>query len=445
MGPALKDAAARLAEEYDMLPRGSRVLCAVSGGADSMCLLHLLAHWEGVHVVAAHYNHRLRSFAADADESFVADTCRQWGVALIRGEGNVAERARKLGLSTEEAARQMRYEFLGRAANLGSCRRVAIAHNADDNAETILLNLVRGSGLTGLAGIPPVRGRIVRPLLTVTREEILEYLEAYRIPHREDATNGDVRYTRNRLRLQVMPVLRKMNPRAAERMFSAGRQVRAADRFLEEEALRRLESAREEGEGRLSLPLEELEKAPEPVRGRMILCLLDRLGAGRRDVTQAHVEAVLRLTRGERTQLPHRTAAWVENGRLTLERTEPPAPAAALTPGEEVDWGRYRLQLLAQAEGTGVPISIPEGAAVTVGPCPAGERLQLPGSKGRRTVKRLCADAGIDLAQRESLPGIFVDQRLAAVWPLGTDQAFLPEGAPRRFIQITHRDRGDRK
>ena len=174
-----------LTTEYDMLPRGGTVLCAVSGGADSMCLLHLLHTWAGeggFRVAAAHYNHNLRGAESDRDAAFVAEWCAGQDIPCVIGAGDVAHEARARGLGVEETARQMRYEFLRGAADAMGCGRIATAHSADDNLETLLLHLVRGAGLHGLAGIPPRRGVVVRPLLTTSRAEIVAYLEANGVP-----------------------------------------------------------------------------------------------------------------------------------------------------------------------------------------------------------------------------------------------------------------------
>ena len=163
-----------LTTEYDMLPRGGTVLGAVSGGPDSMCLLHLLHTWAGeggFRVAAAHYNHNLRGAESDRDAAFVAEWCAGQDIPCVIGAGDVAHEARARGLGVEETARQMRYEFLRGAADAMGCGRIATAHSADDNLETLLLHLVRGAGLHGLAGIPPRRGVVVRPLLTTSRAE----------------------------------------------------------------------------------------------------------------------------------------------------------------------------------------------------------------------------------------------------------------------------------
>lgn len=418
-----------------LIPPGSKVLCAVSGGADSMCLLHMLSQRKDIGLVAAHFNHQLRGREADRDEEFVREICSRWGIPLTVGQGDVGAFSRREGLSTEEAGRVLRYAFLEGAAQVEGCELIATAHNADDNAEAMLLSLIRGTGLSGLAGIPPRRGEIVRPLLELTRSDILAYLEEHRIPHREDSSNTDEYYARNRLRAQVMPVLRELNPRMAEHMLQTARRVREADGVLEAQAQSLAAQAAEE-EGRVSLPHKVLESAPPGLGPRIILRLLDMLKVGRKDFGAVHLESVLALKRGGQVHLPHNVTARYQGEDLILELRPGPPPEAALEPGKPFPFGPYTLTLLDAPQGDGLPLSVPRGSALTVGPCPLSGRLTLPGANGSRTVKRLCMDRRIPPEDRDALPAIFVDHRLAAVWPLGTDQAFLPEGASRRFVQI---------
>lgn len=202
------------------------------------------------------------------------------------------------GLSLEEAARRLRYDFLRQEAEkLGQHIKIYTAHHADDNAETILFNLIRGTGVAGLTGMAYQQNGICRPLLDVTREELAAYAAARHIPHVEDTTNADPgAAARNFLRLEVMPRLRQINPRAVEHINDAGRRLRVADQSLEEEAARRTAHV-EVQEGRVTLSRQALAEATDAVRPRMLLRLFDLLGVGRRDITAAHLKAILHLTR----------------------------------------------------------------------------------------------------------------------------------------------------
>ena len=194
--------------EQGLLERGSRVICAVSGGADSMALvwcLYLLREPLELTISAAHFNHGLRGGESDRDEEFVRRFCADYGIALTVGRGQIRAQGRGL----EDAARRARYAFL---ESLEPGARIATAHTADDNAETVLLHLLRGAGLRGLGGIAPSRGRVIRPMLSVTRREVEEFLARWSVPHVEDSTNGRPDFLRNRIRSEVVPVLRRENP-----------------------------------------------------------------------------------------------------------------------------------------------------------------------------------------------------------------------------------------
>lgn len=415
-----------------------------------MCLLHMLDAWcreRGGQLTAAHFNHRLRGAAADRDEAFVREICGQWDIPLAVGRKDVREHAKREGLSLEEAARSLRYAFLRRAAAEAGCRRIYTAHHAGDNAETVLLNLIRGTGLSGLTGMDWQRENLCRPLLGATREELEDYAARWSVPHIEDETNLDPdAAARNLLRLQVMPLLEELNPRAVEHICAAARRLREADRSLEADAAERTAHV-EVRDGRVTLSVDELAHATEAVRLRMLLRLFDLLGVGRKDIGAAHLNAILDLTRRTawgkegRLSLPHNVTARYCRRWLILETRPQCLTEVQLVPGRPLKWGDYTLTLLDRGEGEGVAFSWQgrpgESPVVTVGPCPPGERLTLPGSRGSRSVKRLCLDRGISLAERDRLPAVYVNGALAAVWRLGVDIAFAPGGGgPCRFIKI---------
>ncbi len=244
------------------------VLVAVSGGADSVALLHMLRE-EGRELAAAHYNHGLRP-EADADEAFVKTLCEDWGIPFTAGRGDVAAEAARRGAGVEETAREMRYAFLEPVRSERGLCRIATAHNADDNAETVLLNLVRGAGLSGLCGIPPQRGHIIRPILHLSRAEILAYLTEHNLPYREDASNADTVYRRNYLRHEIIPALKTLNPALTDAVTRLTGLLREDDEYLT--ALAR-EEFRQYGDG-ASFPAKRLNSLPKPVASRVCRMLV---------------------------------------------------------------------------------------------------------------------------------------------------------------------------
>jgi tRNA(Ile)-lysidine synthase len=221
-----------------LLDKGDRVVVAVSGGVDSVVLLRLLAAEQkrlDLTFVVAHYNHQLRGSAADEDAAFVRQLAVGMGLPVSEGSGNVQEEARRIGRGIEDAARTMRYAFLEGVRVASGCNRIATGHNADDNAETVLLNLLRGSGVKGLAGIPARRdgGMIIRPLLFATRDEIVAFANATGLQWREDSSNASDAYRRNILRHNVLPLVReRINPGIARTMLRTAEVFRELDDYL---------------------------------------------------------------------------------------------------------------------------------------------------------------------------------------------------------------------
>jgi tRNA(Ile)-lysidine synthase len=239
MGKALADKVVDACRR--LLPRGGRVLVAVSGGADSVALLRCLherAGELGISLAAAHLNHGLRGGASDGDAAFVGRLAARLGIPLVEEKADVRRRAKEQGASLEMAARDARYEFFARAARTVGARAVATAHTADDNVETVLLRLARGTGLAGLCGIPRVATqnglRIVRPMLEVTRGDVLRFLRARRATWREDASNDDMAFLRNRVRHEILPLLaRRLNPRIGEAILRMTDVLREEDEWMD--------------------------------------------------------------------------------------------------------------------------------------------------------------------------------------------------------------------
>ncbi|MDL2225716.1 tRNA lysidine(34) synthetase TilS [Eubacteriales bacterium OttesenSCG-928-M02] len=215
---------------------GEHVLCALSGGADSVALLHLLHGVKeemGFSLSAAHYHHGLRR-AADGDAAFVEELCKGLGVPLTIGYGKVAEE--KGNRTLEEAARAHRYGFLEETMAAVGADKIAVAHHQRDQAETVLMHLIRGTGTRGLRGMDRMRGDIIRPLLDVDKAEITAFLQEEGIGYREDETNADKGYTRNRIRLELLPLLQEYNPRIEEALCRTARAVAEDEAYLVEEA-----------------------------------------------------------------------------------------------------------------------------------------------------------------------------------------------------------------
>ncbi len=271
----VKEKALQVIRRERMLPPDCAVIVGLSGGADSVTLLHLFASLreEGVisHLQAVHINHSLRGEESRRDQQFVEALCRQWNIPLYTEQHDVASLAHDRGRGIEEVGRELRYEAFNTAAQRFPVYRIATAHTADDNAETLLLHICRGSGLHGAVGIPPVRGEIIRPLITCTREEIEAYCQQYDLSYVTDSTNADIAYARNRIRHTVMPQMRAINPKVTTAVTRFIEQVRQTDAFIEKWVKKAVDDAKMDEDAYSRHTLLALD---EPLRSRALCCIV---------------------------------------------------------------------------------------------------------------------------------------------------------------------------
>lgn len=285
---------------FRMPETGDKVIVAVSGGPDSVALLHALYSLReelGITLHVAHLNHSFRGEESDEDAEYVRALADGFGLAHTIEKIDVPQIAKTLRLSDEEAARAVRYDFLERVASDVGADRIAVGHTADDQVETVLLNFLRGSGIDGLSGMPPVRGKIIRPLIGVRRSEVEEYVHLHGLHPRIDASNLLATYTRNRVRLELLPLLRReYNPdvdSAILRLAELSREDSAYLSMESDQALRRITVGREDGS--LSLDANELLPYPLAVRRRVIRDAVRTVRGELTDIGFAHVEELLRL------------------------------------------------------------------------------------------------------------------------------------------------------
>ncbi len=222
-------------EKYSMLKLNSRILVGISGGPDSVSLLAALNHLKNeykIKLLVFHLNHKLRGKEADYDEEFVKRLCQNWQIPCRTKSVEVQKYARKKKLSLEQAAREIRYKMFEQERKRWKCDKIALGHNADDNAETILLNLARGTGLAGLSGIPPTRDRIIRPLIETKREAIKKYLADRHISYRTDLSNLETKIPRNFIRTKIIPSLKRLNPNLTETITKMSAILREEENYL---------------------------------------------------------------------------------------------------------------------------------------------------------------------------------------------------------------------
>ena len=384
--------------QYDMVQPGDHVICAVSGGADSVALLFALYLQKdklGIRLSAAHFNHHLRGEESDGDACFVREFCHRFDIPLYEGEGRIVPGVKGL----EAAAREARYAFLKSLPG-----KIATAHTADDNAETMLLHLVRGTGLKGLGGITPVGENLIRPMLLITRAEVEAFLKEYCLKHIEDSSNSSDQFLRNRLRHHVMPLLKAENPRLALSLSETALRLRQDDAFIESEA-RRQETTE----------VERLRTMPPGLRSRILENLLKQWGV--REPESRHIAMTQALVFSEnpsaRAQLPGHITLERCYGRLQkMQSGKAPEAGAVLIQGmtELPQWG-LRITCLPAENGLQ-----PVGNVVLRSRLP-GDEMRLPG--GTKRLKKLFIDKKIPAAQRPFVPVLADEAGVLAVYGLG--------------------------
>lgn len=296
-----------LAKRYDMLENGDSVLVALSGGADSVCLLHSLVKLEeslNIKVYAAHLNHMIRGSEADEDENFVRSFCKKQGVKLFVKKVNVPELASERGYTLEEGGREARYEFFSQLRDEKKIKKIATAHNKNDRAETVLMRILRGTGVDGISGIPKTRdGGIIRPLLDVSREEIEEYCLENELSYCTDSTNLDNEYTRNRIRNELIPYLKEnFNPKVVDSVVRFSELASEDAEFLNAYAKRlykRINNPMPKKKPCV-LHIESLELIESSIKSRLIrIAAADALKTENLKLEQKHIRDIIALCGSE--------------------------------------------------------------------------------------------------------------------------------------------------
>ena len=407
-------------KEQALLSPGDRVIAAVSGGADSVAMLfalYLLRDELGITLEAAHFNHHLRGAESDRDEAFVTDFCGRYCIPLHLGSGRIV--SGKKGL--EAAARDARYAFLRSLPG-----KVATAHTADDNAETVLMRLIRGTGLKGLGAIAPVSGNVIRPMLTVTRDDVEAFLEEYALPHVEDSSNAEDDFLRNRIRHGILPLMRAENPRIGENLSAMALLLRQDEACLQ-----------------AMIPEEQVPdvsrlKAMEPaLRRRALERFLKAQGV--REPEQIHIlqaeQLLYHWSPSAAMQFPGGVTIGRQYDRLVRLECAPELPETRLSvPGETCIGGKrfvseYTTDL---EERPGSVLVCPVGA-LTVRSRRSGDTMRLPG--GTRSLKKMYIDRKIPASQRAAVPVLADDRGVLAVFGIGTDIRFRPDSLP--AVRIT--------
>lgn len=304
-------------KKNNLIQKGDKVVMGISGGPDSMCMLHLFCRIQkewSLSLYAVHLNHQYRGTLADDDATYVEEKCKALGVPLYSFSSNVKEISEQLKTSFENAGRQERYRLFFKVLNEKNAQKIAVAQNKNDQAETILMRLIRGAGIEGLCGIGYNReDGVIRPILDMTRDEIEAYCEQYDLNPRIDHTNDDVIYTRNKIRKELLPMMQEMNPSIIEHLSRTGQLLKDDNLLLEEITGEYYEKVVSQGADQVIVDLKVFNEFPVALKRRIIRSCIEGL-RGLNDVTYDEVETVIQLALTKRTG-----AKKNYHGELTFE------------------------------------------------------------------------------------------------------------------------------
>jgi len=421
---------------------GDRLIIGLSGGADSTALLDLLATLPAfpLLLVAAHLNHCLRGPDSDADEQFCRELAARYGIPFESRRVDIQAMATAESLNLEDAGRRARIAFFDELLGTRQATAVVLAHHADDQAETLLMRLLRGSGMTGLAGIPWRNGRgYIRPLLNITRNEIEAYLAERHLEWREDASNLDRTFLRNRIRHELLPSLEQYNPAVRTALATTADILSEEDVLLETLTIQAAGQVCSFPDGAATCDIPRLNAHPLALQRRLIRLMLTRLSGNLEQIGHRHLEDILQMAATARpnlrTSLPRGLVAVKEYDTLVIKALDDTAPEAMemTIPGP----GSYRLPdgTLLRIEYAPLlvdPGGIPGTACFDADRAPfpwqvrtfhPGDRLQPLGMSGRKKVKDIFIDEKIPLARRARTPLVFCGGEL--IWVVGLRTSHL--------------------
>lgn len=447
--PWQKDALIRKAKEYilahELILPGQNVVAAVSGGADSMALITVLAALRqelDFSLSAAYFDHQLREESA-AEGELAEEWVNGLNIPFYRGAAPVRELAQ--GKNLENTARKLRHGFLKEVARMTKAQRIATGHHKEDQGETLLLHLLRGSGSEGLAAMAPKEGRLIRPFLAVSKEEILAFCQAHQLPYATDASNFSPEYTRNRLRLEIIPLLEDFNPQLMTGLSVTADILREENQLLQAAAVGALEEVRLPSEGLRGGVLAAL---PLALQRRVLRLAYEEYalprGAFSGSLGFEHTQRVLALKEGAMLPLPKGLWAYRQGGDILFSKTKPLlekfTEVLTLKCGSWqplADWGwAYRCEIIPYTEAENLlqgehlpadtlllPAEVLPGLAFRTRR--EGDFIRLPNMIGRKKLKELFIDCKVPAAQRPGWPVLLLDD--APIWLPDLRRGQLPE------------------
>ena len=422
-------------KENNLINSGDTVVCAVSGGVDSLVMLHILnaiKHKLGINVVAAHFNHHIRAEESDRDQEFTREFCEKLGVEFHVGHGDIMGRVSETHESVEEAARVLRYEFL---ENIIPGAKVATAHHSDDNLETMLMNIIRGCGSTGICGIPPRRGNIIRPVMCMSRKDIEEYAERNGIEFVTDSTNLTDDYLRNRVRHNIIPLMKAENTKVNENALDTAVAIRTDNEYLNKLADKEFNKLTVVAGEYMIDCIDELD---ECIKSRVIMRILSANGI---ETSKSNInkfrDAIKTTTGGVITNFSNRKSSVVSCGYIRFVDTEtienqnnPVIESTVITTGENKVYSNdteYNIKVTdvdcvdtIYRDGMNLIVKADSiSGDIIVRSAQAGDKIKMPG--GTKQVCKVLKDKGFYREERMKVPVICDDTGVIAIVGVGID------------------------
>jgi len=446
----------------NLIRKNDKILVGVSGGIDSTALLYILNAIKktlNIKLHAAHLNHKIRGKQSDQDALFVRNICRKLGIPCTVEEFDVPGFAKQKGLNLEDAARQMRYEFFERVAARYGADKIAVGHTADDNIETFIMKLIRGSGLQGLEGIPQVRGKVIRPLLGIFRKELEDYLKQKGIKAREDKTNKDTKYLRNRVRLDLIPELSKYNRNIKDVILRTIRTVRKDRDFIEGEASKALDDVMAlKKSGYIQIDTEKYLKLDPAIQAETIRLAISHVKSDLNDISFINIMDILNLAQKRKGEIDL-SGAFITIDKRTIsvsrERPSRTKPVDFLhqleIPGEvraSESGYLFESQILDSISQKQLKMKDPYQAYIDYDKIDKpllirrrkeGDMLFPLGLKGKKKLQDIFVDEKVDLAERDRVP--VIDDGKNIVWVVGyrISEKAKVTGRTKKIVKITAR------
>ena len=430
-------------KEYELIDKGDKILIGLSGGADSVCLTHILytlCDTLKITLNTAHLNHNIRGAEADSDALFAQRFSETLNIPFALRSERVSEYARKNGMSEELAGRELRYAFFNEFLKEHGFNKIATAHNRNDNAETILMNFVRGSGIKGLCGIPHRRGNIIRPILDIERSEIEEYCAKNGLSYVTDSTNNQKVYTRNKIRLELIPEIEKLlNPNFVTTVTENARLIKSDAEFIEDAA--KTEYRDNVYDNRVDIKY--LLSQPFSVSSRIILEMVRAAAGSISNFPSSFVYEIIELIKkgksGAFIELPGDIGAYVEYGKLYIGKSNLTDDFEYTLPvnGEVYikELGKtVKTEYVTEKNGVGFYFAADKNDIIKLRNRRDGDVFFPTGMDGRKKVKDLFIDMKLTRAERSRAPIVTINDEIAGVIKKRYDKRFVFDG---KGIKIT--------